>query len=132
MTFRHFLPMLALILAACTGSSEEAEIEVAPPAATQAETPSSQAVANEPVYVDVRTPEEFATGHLAGAINIPHDQMEQRWEELAAFEDREMVVYCRTGRRSGIALEVLERQGFENVENGGGFDQLVAAGVPAE
>lgn len=90
-----------------------------------------QAASSEPVvYVDVRTPEEYASGHVAGSILIPHDQMEARWEELAQHKDKPIVLYCRTGRRSGLALDVLKEKGFTNVKNGGGFNDLAARGVP--
>lgn len=90
-----------------------------------------QAASAEPViYVDVRTPEEYASGHVAGSILIPHDQMEARWQELAQHKDKPVVLYCRSGRRSGLALEVLKEKGFTNVKNGGGFDDLAARGVP--
>jgi phage shock protein E len=81
-----------------------------------------------PVIVDVRTQQEYAAGHVQGAILIPHDQMEQRWQELEAFRDQPVVLYCRSGRRSGIALEVLRTKGFTQLENGGGIDAMAARG----
>lgn len=86
--------------------------------------------AQEVVYVDVRTPAEYASGHVEGAIHIPHDEMASRWQELEPYRDREMVVYCRTGRRSGLALNVLKQHGFTNARNGGGIDQVAARGAP--
>lgn len=82
------------------------------------------------LYVDVRTPEEFAAGHVEGALLIPHDQMASRWSELAPYRDREIRLYCRSGRRSGIAEQILVEQGFTNVVNAGAFEELRAAGVP--
>lgn len=82
------------------------------------------------VYVDVRTPQEYAAGHVEGAIHIPHTQMATRWRELEPYSDERIVLYCRTGRRSGIALDVLRDRGFENVENGGGLGTLQRQGVP--
>ena len=55
------------------------------------------------LLVDVRTPEEFAAGHVAGAINIPHLEVEARLVEFGADHEREIVVYCRSGNRSGLA-----------------------------
>ena len=94
--------------------------------AAQATTAAQDSV----VYVDVRSPEEFASGHVAGAINIPHTQMGQRWTELAEYRDQPMVVYCRSGRRSGIALDVLREHGFDQARNGGGLQDLARRGVP--
>lgn len=87
-------------------------------------------VAGAPVYVDVRSPAEFASGHVEGAINIPHTEMARRWGELEAHRDEPMVVYCRTGRRSGIALDVLREHGFDEAVNGGGLTDLARRGVP--
>lgn len=84
------------------------------------------------VWVDVRSAEEFATGHVAGAINIPHDQMAARWGELVAYRDRPVALYCRSGRRSGLALQVLRARGFEEATNEGGLAALAARGLPLE
>lgn len=86
-------------------------------------------VSREPVYVDVRTGSEFAGGHVDGALNIPHDQMELRYRELEPYRNQRIIVYCRSGRRSQVALDVLRAKGFTNVENGGAFEDLIAAGV---
>jgi phage shock protein E len=64
-------------------------------------------------------------------MNIPHDQMQMRYSELAAYRNHRIIVYCRSGRRSEVAAAVLREQGFPFVENGGGFDALVAGGVTA-
>ena len=82
------------------------------------------------VYVDVRTDAEFAAGHVEGAIHIPHTEMADRYDELEQYRDDEIVVYCRSGRRSGIAKSILEDEGFDNVTNGGGLTDLHAQGVP--
>jgi rhodanese-related sulfurtransferase len=65
--------------------------------------------------LDVRAPEEFAAGHVPGAINIPHDQVEQRLSELDKARDHDLAVYCRTGRRTGIALATLKANGFTHL-----------------
>jgi phage shock protein E len=71
--------------------------------------------------VDVRTPEEFAEGHARGAVNIPFDQMGARAAELGAPDTR-VVVYCRSGRRSGIAAEKLRELGYRSVWDFQRFD----------
>ena len=76
------------------------------------------------VYVDVRTPQEFAAGHLDGAINIPVETIETRWPELEPHRGDSIIVYCRTGRRSAAAIQVLDRQGFDFLRNGGGLDDV--------
>jgi phage shock protein E len=61
--------------------------------------------------VDVRTPEEFAEGHVPGAVNIPFDQMAARAGELGPATTP-VLLYCRTGRRSGLAAKTLAQKGF--------------------
>jgi rhodanese-related sulfurtransferase len=82
------------------------------------------------LFVDVRTPEEFAAGHVEGALLIPVDELEARIGELDEYRDQRVVLYCRTGRRSGIALDILNRQGFTAAENAGAFTRLRDLGLP--
>ena len=70
-----------------------------------------------PVILDVRSPEEYAEGHIPGAINIPYDQIAASLDWLESFREREIVVYCRTGRRAEIAEEALSEAGFEQVRD---------------
>ena len=72
-------------------------------------------VADEVVLLDVRTPKEYSEGFIPGAINIPHDELEARIAELDGARGKEIVVYCRSGRRSDIALDLLQKAGFERV-----------------
>jgi rhodanese-related sulfurtransferase len=67
------------------------------------------------VILDVRTPEEFAQGHVPGAKNIPHDQLANRIAEVMGDKDKEIVLYCRSGRRAGMAAEILKANGFEKL-----------------
>ncbi len=64
-----------------------------------------------PQVLDVRTAEEFAQGHVPGAVLIPHDQLAQRLQELDPT--RPVLVYCRSGRRSTEAEGVLAANGFD-------------------
>jgi rhodanese-related sulfurtransferase len=61
--------------------------------------------------LDVRTAAEFESGHVPGAVNIPHDQVATRAAELGA-KGAPVLLYCRSGRRSGLAAAELARQGF--------------------
>lgn len=72
---------------------------------------------NAPVILDVRSPEEFEKGHIPGAINLPYDQIGDRIGSLEPYRQGEVVVYCRTGRRAGIAESALSGAGFENVRD---------------
>lgn len=66
--------------------------------------------------VDVRTPEEFASGHVEGAVNIPVQELDRRLGELAP-KDRAVVLYCRSGARSARAAETLKAEGFTAVHD---------------
>jgi len=67
------------------------------------------------VIVDVRTPDEFAQGHVPGAVNIPVDQIGKRLSELQSAKQKDVVLYCRSGRRAGQAAEVLKTNGFNKL-----------------
>ncbi|MFO0725510.1 MAG: rhodanese-like domain-containing protein [Myxococcota bacterium] len=64
--------------------------------------------------VDVRTPQEFAAGHLEGAVNIPLDVVQKSPEQVGP-KDKAVVVYCRSGHRSGMAKQRLLEAGFKEV-----------------
>jgi phage shock protein E len=74
--------------------------------------------------VDVRTPEEFAGGHYPGAVNIPLDELTQRIIELKEMK-KPIIMYCKSGGRSGVAISILRQNGIANVINGGGIDDLL-------
>jgi phage shock protein E len=67
------------------------------------------------LLLDVRTPAEFAGGHLEGAVNLPVDQISRRGQELDRA--RPVVVYCRSGARSAAAARSLRSLGVERVED---------------
>lgn len=82
----------------------------------------------EALVVDTRSPREFATGHLAGALNIPHTQLRARLDEVrAAAAGRPVRVMCATGVRSAIAHRVLAQHGFDSASLSGGLRTLRAA-----
>jgi phage shock protein E len=124
----------AALLAGCGTSSQQDGATAARGGAQEQVTasPAGTVAVEGPVYLDVRTPEEYAAGHVAGTLHIPLDQLERRWEELAQYRDQPMVVYCRTGRRSAAAIDILRAQGFTRLENGGGLAQMAARGVAVE
>jgi len=64
------------------------------------------------VILDVRTPAEFAAGHVPGARNVSHDLLSSRLAELAPLRDKQVVLYCRSGRRTLLAADVLHAAGF--------------------
>jgi phage shock protein E len=76
--------------------------------------------------VDVRTPAEFEAGHVPGAINIPYDEMARRHAELGP-PSTPVLVYCRTGHRSGLAIATLREKGFTEIYHLKTYDAWVAA-----
>jgi len=79
------------------------------------------------VLIDVRTAEEFAAGALPGSEQIDHEQIASRISALAPDKTTPIVLYCRSGRRSGIAEESLRAMGYSNLINAGGYDELKLA-----
>lgn len=69
------------------------------------------------VVLDVRTKEEFANGHIPGALLLPYDEIEQNATKLLPEKDKEIIVYCRSGRRSAIAKDSLEALGYAAVKD---------------
>jgi len=75
--------------------------------------------------VDVRTPGEFASGSVKGSVNIPVDQVER---QLSKFKDKKRIItFCRSGARSSQAKSILEKNGFQNVINGGTWNNVSQA-----
>jgi len=81
------------------------------PAVSPAAVGEISAQSKPPLLLDVRTPKEFAEGHLPGAVNIPHDQLASRLSEID--RDHWVLVYCRSGARASIAERVLIEEGIE-------------------
>lgn len=84
----------------------------------------------EHVLIDVRTPEEFNSGHIAGAINIPVQELPQRLAEVPTGQP--VVVYCRSGSRSATAAQILDEAGYEAVYDLGGVIQWTQQGLPLQ
>ncbi|TAN84552.1 MAG: rhodanese-like domain-containing protein [Gallionella sp.] len=72
--------------------------------------------ANHPgLILDVRSPEEYAEGHIPGAVNIPHDQLSSRLAEIGSYKNKDVVLYCKSGRRAGVAANTLRAAGFSKL-----------------
>lgn len=71
------------------------------------------------LLVDVRSREEYGVGHLAGAVNIPMDELEMRTAEIP--RDRPVVVYCAFGSHSMMAARFLDRCGYRVINTAGGL-----------
>lgn len=83
------------------------------------------------IIVDVRNPEEFATGHLPDAKNIPLAELPKRMTELEKFKTRTIVVVCQKGSRSASAVALLTKAGYaEATSLEGGIDEWNKQGLP--
>ncbi|MEZ4297086.1 MAG: rhodanese-like domain-containing protein [Polyangiaceae bacterium] len=98
-----FLVFLSVLQTGCLfGSSGDLEPNRAHELVTQGAT-----------LVDVRSPEEFASGHIEGAINVPVGEVESNLDRIP--KDKPVVVYCRSGMRSSRAASTLKEKGYKEV-----------------
>ncbi|MBI5436983.1 MAG: rhodanese-like domain-containing protein [Nitrosomonadales bacterium] len=67
------------------------------------------------LILDVRSPEEYAEGHVPGAINIPHNQLGSRLAEISSYKNKEIVLYCAVGGRAAKAANTLRAAGFSKL-----------------
>jgi phage shock protein E len=121
--------MLAVmgLVSGCAGSSPTAA------GVTEVDATGFLAAATQPdvVIVDVRSPQEYAEGHLPGSVNISVEA-EDFAQRIAQLDpSAQTLVYCRSGRRSTIAADLMVQAGFTNVVNfsSGGAADLAAAGA---
>jgi phage shock protein E len=104
-------PLLVSLLAFTIAACAEGERSVIQPA----ELEQTLSAADAPLLLDVRTPEEFASGHIEGAMLVPVAELPDRLDQLGAYKDRGVVVYCERGGRANKALDVLQEAGFHNL-----------------
>lgn len=80
--------------------------------------------------VDVRTPAEYTSGFIPGAINVDLQQLGQKLNRIP--KDKPVVVYCRSGARSASAAQVLKQQGYTDVYDLGGLINWASSGYPVK
>lgn len=144
--FRTFLPVIffAVLLADAAQAQQQESAEVgveAPPATTEAPAPDRSSaneegpniypwlaaglVAQDVPVIDVRSAEEVAeTGILVNAVNIPHTDTAALIEFIGQNRDRTVVLYCDSGSRAALVLDTLREQGYHNLVNAGGYEDL--------
>lgn len=117
--FRSLLSGLVLLSAAAFGGCSrpvDAQSGASDGAATASASPGAEAkrrVAAGAKLIDVRTPAEFAAGHIEGAVNIPVADFEKRLAEIGDT-NTSVVVYCRSGNRTKAAMAALKRAGYKD------------------
>jgi rhodanese-related sulfurtransferase len=107
-TQRLALAAALCVLAACAQREPAAPVQPDQLAALLAQS-------DAPLLLDVRTPEEFAQGHVPGATLVPVQELEAHFAELDAYRARGVVTYCEVGGRATQAAELLRANGFSNV-----------------
>lgn len=129
---KRALIMMLLALAACARGPSGHETRTTDVSGTPAPgvvdgTTAAALAARGARVVDVRTPQEFAAGHVPGAVNIPFDEIARRAGEFGD-PDSPVVLYCRSGRRSAIAADALRSLGFVKVYDAQRYDRWPLAG----
>jgi phage shock protein E len=144
MQMRRFAPLalagaliLTPVLAACGGSTEAAPAPTSaasqPASPVRVGVPEWMQAAQSPgtVVIDVRTPEEFNSGHVQGALNIPVESPDFAAQVSALDPGTTYAIYCRSGNRSAVATSEMGSMGFTYIYDlEGGFTDLEAAGMP--
>lgn len=111
-----------LILSSCTQHTATQPVETTPSSA-QPVSIVTPAPVSEAIYVDVREDEEWAAWHIAGAIHVRLGDIEAGKVD-ALPKDRDIILYCRSGRRSAIAMNTLKNLGFTRVSDAWGMTSV--------
>ena len=85
---------------------------------------ASAGATSTPLWIDVRSADEYAERHLGSDPNIPHSDIRREIDQLAPDRNTEIVLYCVAGGRSGVAKMQLESLGYTRVRNAGGIEQV--------
>ena len=94
---------------------------------------AEQAIRDADLLLDVREADEFAAGHLSGAVHISRGMLEFKFSSNPALQPRDLkiVLYCKTSGRAALSAIALHEMGYLNVQSlAGGFDAWVSAGKP--
>ena len=110
-----------------SGNSTGSSVQAITPAEYQSQFANSNTTYT---LLDVRTPDEFNTGHIAGSVNISVETLQNRLSEVP--RDQTIVVYCHSGNRSGQAAKILADAGYTKIRDLGGINAWTAAGYPIE
>lgn len=125
---KKFLLLLVIMVSSVAVAQQKQKVELVPPVAFE-----KKITAQKGQIIDVRTPKEFKSGHIDGAVNLHvYDKdFEQRIDKLD--KNKPVYVYCKAGSRSAEAVETLKEKGFKNiVELDGGMDAWKEAGKPVK
>jgi rhodanese-related sulfurtransferase len=116
--------LVAIAVAGCGGSAGSTVQEVGAAKAV--------GMLDSRVVIDVRTPAEYGAGHIAGAQNIDVEAADFGSKIASLDKEAAYLVYCHSGRRSGIAAAQMASAGFTDIVDGGAMADLIAAGAPTQ
>lgn len=116
--------LIALGFFTACGTSDKASAEGKLSGADLAAIEADNKKKEDYLVIDVRSADEYDAGHIKHAINIPLEQLESRLDEINAYKDKNVVLYCNTGNRSGKALDLLKQKGFNKLSNADGVKQF--------
>jgi phage shock protein E len=78
---------------------------------------------NNAVLLDVRQADEFNAGHIKGAVLVPHDMIAEKIGAVVPDKNTPVYIYCRSGRRSAIAVKAMKKLGYTNLTDLGGMEE---------
>jgi len=107
--------LLLLLLFAAGCSSQDGSSQAGVRSVSQQELLSLSEEPTSVLILDVRSESEFASGHVPGAVNIPHDQLADRLDEVDGDREEGVIVYCESGRRASGSIATLNDAGVERV-----------------
>ena len=113
--------LLLSTMVACTSTSEENESGATYHKITAEEAMTMMVEEEDAIVLDVRTPEEYATGHISEAISLPLDAIKAGSLDLIPDKEAVILVYCRSGSRSKQAANALVDEGYTKVYDFGGI-----------
>lgn len=119
-----FIGLAAFALTSCVEKKSESTTQKQVSRELPAGITEPKKVETKPIWIDVRSSEEFQAGHLEGAINIPHDQIADKLPKIAPDKSAPINLYCRSGNRSNLALLAAENLGYTKVINKGAYKDL--------
>ena len=117
--------LLAILVAGCSGTT-------AGPAITKVDAATAAGMLSSRTVIDVRTAQEYAAGHIAGAQNIDVEAADFATRIATLDKAGKYLVYCHSGRRSGMAAQQMAAAGFTDIVDGGAMADLIAAGAPTQ
>ena len=118
--FGLILALLSFVLVGCSSAGER----------ISAQDYVAQFSTESHILIDVRTPQEYAEGHIAGSVNIPVQVLESNLSQIPAGIP--VVVYCRSGNRSAQAAQILSKNGYESIYDLGAISDWSRVGYPLE